>query len=368
MRLLKPGLLFSISITTFIAAFAQDKIYFATNANQGDVQDITSDIVKFIPGQKNSKSIYLDTKKVLLLFNDHGNFLVPARMDFTREQSLRLIENFLHANAPKNITDEIYIRDKKIIEANVVLEDKDFIHYSSNEIKGKIEKNKVVAVIYKDGRHLIYSSTPEAAEILWDIQQNALFTANTIENQPTLPEAKPDSIKPLTIEDIAPNISQKEFKDKATHKTTLFSAYLKILCNKQALDAELDKATEQAITLFVSEAAEVETASVTRDITRRKKIRKYLDDVRMLRYDKIELEWTRVQYASDIRLDANGNYTAIVSFEQVFRGYRDGKIVYEDITRKDAQVILKTYEKNIDGNATLSWDVLLSDIGVTSYE
>lgn len=390
MLLLKPGLLFSVVLATYLTAQTQDKIYFAANTNQGDVQDITPDIVKYSPGQKKSKSIYIDTKKVLLLFNDQGNFLLPSRMDFTREQSQRLINNFLHPGTAKNATDQIYTKEKKVIDGNIILEDKDFIYYSAEGAKTKLEKTKIVAVIYRDGHHIIYGPAADAAEILWNAQQQSLNAASLSENQKKGTTGNPsvvqeqtvmntsnlpaetnrgtDSTKPLTFADVAPNITQQEFKEKATHKTKLFSAYLKILCNKQAEDGELDKAIEQAVTLFVSENAEVETASVTRDIVTKKKIRKYLEHVRLLRYDKIVLEWTRVQYASDIKLGPDGNYHGVVSFEQVFKGYRDGKIVYEDITRKDAQVILKTYEKNIEGNTKLSWDVLLSDIGVTSYE
>lgn len=384
MRSYKPGLLFAVAVCCLFNVRSQDKIYFATKVDQGDVQDITPDIVKFTPVKSNSKSVYLDTKKIILLFNTQGNFLIPARMDFNREQSQQLIKNFLHPADTKKLTDQIYTRDKQVIEANVLLEDKSFVHYSVKDKQGKLEKGKVVVIIYRAGNHMIHGTTAEAAEILWNNQQkllNSVQNGNPVSNdagkKPDITNAKiatgethneTDSTKPLTFGDVAPHISQQEFKDKATHKTTLFSGYLKILCNKQAADIELDKATEGAISLFVSENAEVETASVTRDITSKKKIRKYLENVRFLRYDRIELEWTRVQYASDIKLGPDGNYHGIVSFEQVFKGFRDGKLIYEDITRKDAQVVLKTYEKSIDGNSTLAWDVLLSDIGVTSYE
>ena len=60
----------------------------------------------------------------------------------------------------------------------------------------------------------------------------------------------------------------------------------------------------------------------------------------------------------------DGNYYGTVSFEQVFRGFIDGRIVYEDLTKKSATVVLKAYEQNKEGSTTDAWDVMLSDIGV----
>ncbi|HWY33380.1 MAG TPA: hypothetical protein VNX68_01960, partial [Nitrosopumilaceae archaeon] len=57
-------------------------------------------------------------------------------------------------------------------------------------------------------------------------------------------------------------------------------------------------------------------------------------------------------------------FYGVVTFEQEFRGYRDNQLVYSDITRKNTNVILKTYNKNYEGTTKTIWDVLLSDIGV----
>ena len=60
----------------------------------------------------------------------------------------------------------------------------------------------------------------------------------------------------------------------------------------------------------------------------------------------------------------DGNLYGTVSFEQEFRGYRDGKLVYSDVTLKHANVVLKMYEKTYEGSTRKIWDVLLSDVGV----
>jgi len=77
-------------------------------------------------------------------------------------------------------------------------------------------------------------------------------------------------------------------------------------------------------------------------------------------------EVARGQDVSDLKPGPDGNFYGVVSFEQVFRGYRDGKLVYSDITRKNATVVLKTYQKSVEGTTRSIWDVLLSDVGVIS--
>ena len=177
---------------------------------------------------------------------------------------------------------------------------------------------------------------------------------------------KADTARPLRFEDVAKNISKAEFEKKALQKTNQLNIYLKIICDKSSRYEEINKAIDQSVGLFVSENAMIETSSVNRNDVKRYKVRNYLSHIKLVNYDKIEIEWTSVQYVSDVKQGPDGNYYGVVSFEQVFRGYRDNKLIYQDVTRKNATVVLKTYEKNIEGNVKNVWDVLLSDIGVIS--
>jgi hypothetical protein len=54
----------------------------------------------------------------------------------------------------------------------------------------------------------------------------------------------------------------------------------------------------------------------------------------------------------------------LVSFEQTFRAYRDGRLVYEDETKKTTEVQLIVYERSLRGNSIQQWDVMLSDVEV----
>ena len=175
-----------------------------------------------------------------------------------------------------------------------------------------------------------------------------------------------DTPRTLRFEDVAGNISKAEFEKKALQKTNQLNIYLKVICDRSADYEEINKAIDQSMGLFVDENAMIETSSVNRNDVKRYKVRNYLSHIKLIKYDKIEIEWTNVQYVSDLKQGPDGNYYGVVSFEQVFRGYRDGKLIYEDVTRKNTNVVLKTYEKNIDGNTKSLWDVLLSDIGVIS--
>ena len=196
----------------------------------------------------------------------------------------------------------------------------------------------------------------------------SLFTANTFAQlSPTPDNSKQSSAKKLTIEDFTKNITKEQFIKKATDKTQRLTQYLKILFDRATSNDIKDKTIEQAISLFVNESAIVEVSSTNiKEPVKDYMIRTYLQHVKLVHYDKVEIDWTNVQYVSDVKKGPDGNYYGTVEFEQVFRGYRDQHMVYSDITRKTATVVMKTYEKNYEGKTSVLWDVLLSNIGVVA--
>jgi hypothetical protein len=161
------------------------------------------------------------------------------------------------------------------------------------------------------------------------------------------------------------HISREEFAEKCKQKTVRFTDYMKIFCDKQSPNAELNKATEGAVSLFVNEDAKVEVSSANRDDVKRYKIRAYLGRLKLLPYDKIEVKWINIQYIDDLKLDQDGVLHGTVAFEQEFKAYKDNALVYSDVTEKVANVILKTYNNSSEGQVTRGWDVLLADIGVS---
>src|SRR5664279_920490 len=159
------------------------------------------------------------------------------------------------------------------------------------------------------------------------------------------------------------NVSNDEFRKKAIAKIREFQGCLYILCDITAGNVALDNAVDQATSLFV-DGAIIEVSSVHSNEKKHLKVSDFLEKFRNLRYDRVVITFSHVDYVSNIRKGADGRYYGLVSFEQTFRGYNDGHLVYEDETKKTTEVQLVVYERNLRGNAIQQWDVLLSDIEV----
>jgi hypothetical protein len=379
--------------------YSQDKIYLDSALKIGKVLDITSATITYKELLQNTNSV-ANTKKVILLFNENGNFLVPYKMDFMDLQAKQQLKQFLAPGSNHFVADQIYFTSKKEIEDTISNEDNKFIYINHKGVVHKVDKKMVAAVIYRDGQYKFYNTVPKTADILLSCIK-ASYAAATVNSGLTASQNQMNrsSIEPtvsagqgkntasdtskspvgstynstdttkksvpakLTFEDLAGNVSKEEFKQKSYNKIHQFNSYLKILCDKKASFDDQDNAVDQAVKLFV-DGAIIETSSVNSDTKGHYKVYDYLENLKNLKYDKIDITWTRVEYVSDIRVGADGKYYGAISFEQTFRGYRDGQLVYEDVTKKTAEVELKVYEKNYLGNTINQWDVLLSDIEV----
>jgi hypothetical protein len=173
---------------------------------------------------------------------------------------------------------------------------------------------------------------------------------------------KTDTVRPAS--GVLPgNVSNEEFKKKALAKIKEFQGCLFILCDITSGNVAQDNAVDQANSLFV-DGAIIEVSSVHSNEKKHLKVRDFLEKFRNLHYDRIVITFSHVDYVSNIRKGADGKYYGLVSFEQTFRAYRDGSLVYEDETKKTTEVQLIVYEKNLRGNAIQQWDVMLSDIEV----
>jgi len=158
-------------------------------------------------------------------------------------------------------------------------------------------------------------------------------------------------------------VSNEEFKKKALAKINEFQNCLRILCGIQSSNEAQDNAVDQAASLFV-EGAIIEVSSAHSNEKKHLRVRDFLEKLRNLPYDGIIITFSHVDYVSNIRKGADGRYYGLVSFEQTFRAYRDGHVVYVDETKKTTEVQLVVYEKNLRGNLVQQWDVMLSDVEV----
>ena len=159
------------------------------------------------------------------------------------------------------------------------------------------------------------------------------------------------------------NFSNDEFKKKALAKIKEFQGCLIILCDITAGNIVLDNAVDQATSLFI-DGAIIEVSTLHSKEKKHLKVRDFMEKFRNLHYDRVVITFSHVDYVSNIRKGADGKFYGLVSFEQTFRGYNDGRLVYEDETKKTTEVQLVFYERSIRGNAVQQWDVLLSDVEI----
>lgn len=384
---------FTLAYLFSIAIYGQDKIYMESDIRQGKIVEISPTTIKYNSLNNVNQTLIVQTKDALIVFNSKGDYLIPAKLDLNNGKAKEQVAQFLSNNntAAEKDKDQVFTNKKIRIDGNITKEDDNFVYVDTS----KIDKNNIAVIIYKNGHQKVYGSIDTAAALLWVVQQkqapvsNAPLpsTANATEdnklpakeNSPAAanetgpnttttstsdPTAKADSARLRAFAAIAGDISPKDFETRAVQKTNKLNEYLKILCSKSSSYEQSNEAIDQSVNLFVSENAMVETSSIKKNTVNHYKIREYLTRVKLFKYDKIEIEWTHVQYVSDLKLGADGNFYGVVTFEQEFRGYRDNQLVYSDITRKNANVVLKTYKKSYEGTTKTIWDVLLSDIGV----
>ena len=209
-----------------------------------------------------------------------------------------------------------------------------------------------------------------------------------LENTTTTQEPAPINDPPKTDETPKSNNSDKEIKttepssstksfsveelngfhDKGNQKLKELEDYIKQISTKSTPNEIADQSTENAIKLFDSEDRMVEISSINSTVKTKKKIRKYLTSLRLLPYENIEIEWAEFLYTSDFIKGPDGNYHGYITFRQRFSATIGDKIPYTDITTKRTEIILKFYNKAVEGVQTENWDVFIGDISVEKTE
>lgn len=374
---------------------AQDKICVENEVYSGKVSDISLSSIRYTPTDKPNQPLLLPLHKVTILFNSDGGYLVPSQMDSTNPNIRTFMSRFFTPGPHTRTKDQVFTLQHTLVEEKIVKEDDAFIYWAD----GRLGKKEIAAIIYTDGYAKLVCPVPQAAAILGSCQRTPLnlgigndlvvtnqpaaspdagtktatSTSTPVETGPVLQTGaaaaanneEPDSIK-TKVKALLGNVRPEEFTEKAEKKTVELTNYLAILCNKSASPEDLDKAVSQAMLLFINDSVIVEISSTNRDNVSRKLIKDYLHHLKLIQYDKIEVKWTHVQYVSDLKPGPDGRLYGTVSFEQEFKGYKDGQLVYSDVTIKHATVILVTYQKVTEGATQRLWDVRLGDIGVVA--
>lgn len=402
-----------------ITGYAQDKIYYKQNRiDDWKVTQITPDLIKG-SDQKNPQIAYSTAHtNVLFIFNSLGNFIVIPKL-FEKSVPDVYVKNFFNKVDNRfNQFDKIITVQNNIIICKYEKEVDKKIEYTVADKQAQISKSDVAVVIFKNGEHKLMTGVDKAFKVLSEVQDLYVERAIAVD-KPAVPETKStqkdsllavkllernkDSIaqqsnvvkatgnnatakqtskdssgtktapvnKDITKES-PPKAEKKldsatlsKLQDKAIQNIHQLEDYIKKIINKNTDPDQVDRAIDQAMALFVNEDARIEVSSINTPNIKPYKMRAYLTRLGELKYDKVDIQWYNVQYTSELRKGADGFYYGIIEFEQKFTGVSGDKKLYQDLTRKTVEVVLKTYKRTVEGQTTLEWDVFLGNIGIS---
>jgi hypothetical protein len=164
-------------------------------------------------------------------------------------------------------------------------------------------------------------------------------------------------------ENISPQRKQA-IDSLALEKVRDLSKYISIIGNKSTPWSESQRVIERAIELFM-ENSEIGVSSLSKPDVAYFKVREYFDRLMKLNYDRVTIDWYKIQYVSDLERQPDGTYVGVITIYQRFQGFDKEKgLIYEDTTKKDITVYVKRKETQIGGRLIGFWDVLLGDIRV----
>lgn len=150
----------------------------------------------------------------------------------------------------------------------------------------------------------------------------------------------------------------------ALEKVRDLSKYIKLIGSKNTPWSEANRVIDRAEELFAPDA-EIGVSSLSSSKIKYYKVRPYLENLMRLNYDRVEIEWYKIQYVSDLQRQPDGTYVGVITIFQTFKGYdAEGRLLYQDTTKKDITVYVKRKETQIGGRLIGFWDVMLGDMRV----
>ncbi len=418
-NLFLTGLLIATCLVFSSRVVAQDVIYFDDGSplpetRITDVTDKKVILTRQLDGI--SKDYPFGRGKILLAFTKAGNYLIVSELSADAIQAKQQIQTFLAA-PPRNDGNDYLI---KAVPLTVIPVQK--IAYESDEIvnyttrtgnAASISKSELIAILYRDGRHLLTAQAGEAAPFLADarpmlnnegkpapsngsvsppiyvspkpglvlsqVPQSATqTTAPTPVSATEQTVSKPVATTPPT-EIPAPTpprtsfarpkltLTEEEkegYRQKSLLRVEEFVAYINIITDKSINNDDKDRAIEQAARLFMPEST-IEVTSTQRAGSRKMSVKQYLTRLKILPYTSTKIEWVQTQFVRDLMQEADGNYYGTITGQQTFIGYdANGKPQYSDITPKSVKVKLDSYQTVMDGKEYDKWRVLLGNVSV----
>ena len=153
----------------------------------------------------------------------------------------------------------------------------------------------------------------------------------------------------------------------ALEKVRDLSKYIAIIGSKETPFSEANRVIERTLELF-NEDAQMGVSSLYSEEIKYYPVRKYLERLMALNYDRINITWYNIEYISDLELQPDGRYVGVITIYQRFEGTTDDGMVYKDTTKKDITVYVEKKQTQISGRLIDFWDVLLGDIRVAETD
>lgn len=365
----------------------------------------------------------LRRENILLAFAADGRFLVVSLLDADPAKAQAEIEEFNRGNSSSAYDVLVKSNPPSVVAGSISYESDELVNYkSSTGVAASINKRELAAIIYRNGRHRLVTApnlaapalistrsevfrlltappplsvrkaapAPARAPVVKPVGKPTLGGKSSAMQTKSVPVGRPASArqsepeKPAEVVRVAaaadpapgaadsekPTLNDaqyQEYRASALQRVDEFVAYLNVITDKDLDDDQKDKAIKEAVALFMPDAT-IDVASSKRPGVRKYKIESYLKNLKMLPYASTSIEWTEMQYVSELTQATDGNYYGLITGQQTFTGYAEnGKdVLYTDVTEKSVKVKLESYRKSGSDGPALKWAVLLGNIGLVT--
>ena len=150
----------------------------------------------------------------------------------------------------------------------------------------------------------------------------------------------------------------------AMEKVKDLSKYISIIGNKKTQYSEATRVMDRVEELFAPES-DIGVSILNKKEITYYKVRRYLEHLMALNYDRVNIKWYNIYYISDLERQPDGKYVGVITIYQRFEGESEGGLKYKDTTKKDITIYVDRKKTQIQGKIVEFWDVLLGDIRVT---
>lgn len=341
---------------------AQNIIYLADETKIfGKVTDMQSNKIKFKKTDDLTEKIETRlNEKLCFAFNSAGSYTVFQK-DYLSSNKEK--EDFIKQVGDLSGLDIICDIDGNVIITKVTKETESQISYINDKtVLTTLPISNLCFLIRNDGTHKIFVGNQQAMPVLKANQKkiNAFIQHDSDQNARSGLNAV---FKTLTYEE------KKHFGIIAKNKVEEFANYLETLTSDNISETSASATINFACNLF-EDKAQIEVSSLSSDNRVNKikyPIRDYLNRfrIRVTKYQKVKLESADIGYVTSFRIGTDGNYHGNVIYVQKYIGFIDNAPAYQDVTARRVDVIIKKYEKSVNGENIEAYEVVLGDVSVS---